>query len=97
MFLATPHRGSSETQYLGMLAGIANLAVNKSGVARLLGRSRSDLIKTLEKDSQILLDISTQFRNQMRNIKIASAIEQKLTPPAKSLVRSYSSYSIVRK
>ncbi|KAN0101984.1 Ankyrin repeat-containing domain protein [Hyaloscypha variabilis] len=91
MFLATPHRGSSETQYPGMLASIANLAMNQSGATRLFGRSRSDLIKTLEKDSQILLDISTDFRNQMRNIKTASAIEQNLTPPAKSLIVERSS------
>lgn len=47
---------------------------------------RSDLIKALEKDSQVLKDISTNFRNQTSNIHIASFIEQDITPPLKSRV-----------
>lgn len=93
LFLGTPHRGSSETQFPMVLTSIANVAL--SGTTRFVGAMRSDLIKALEKDSKILKDVSTSFRNQARSIKIASFIEQSLTPPAKSRVRYSSCESIV--
>jgi hypothetical protein len=89
LFLSTPHRGSSQTQFPVVLTRIANVAL--SGSSRFVGAMRSDLIKALEKDSKILKDISTDFRNQTRSIKIASFIEQSLTPPANLRVR-YSFY-----
>ena len=85
LFLGTPHRGSSETQFPIVLTSIANIAL--SGSSRLIGAMRSDLIKTLQKDSKILKDISTDFRNQTQSMKIASFIEQSVTSPAKSRVR----------
>ena len=86
LFLGTPHRGSEETGFPLVLTNIANVAL--VGTSRFVGSMRSDLIKSLEKDSKILKDISTNFRNQTRDIMIASFVEQKLTPPAKTRVRT---------
>ncbi|PMD49359.1 uncharacterized protein K444DRAFT_549306 [Hyaloscypha bicolor E] len=92
LFLGTPHRGSSETQFPMILTSIANLALR--GTSRFTGAMRSDLIEGLKKDSKSLKEISTSFRNQTRNMKIASFIEQSCTPPAKSRVCYSSSESI---
>jgi hypothetical protein len=67
-----------------VLTGIANVAL--TGTSRFVGHMRSDLIKALEKDSQVLKDISVNFRHQASNFHIASFIEQDITPPAKSRV-----------
>jgi hypothetical protein len=90
LFLSTPHRGSSETPFPTVLTSIANVAL--SGSSRFVGAMRPDLIKVLQKDSKILKEISTDFRNQTKSMKVASFIEQSLTPPAKLRV-SYPSYS----
>jgi hypothetical protein len=85
LFLATPHRGSGETQLPMVLARIANVAL--AGTSRFIGRMRTDLIESLERDSGDLKGISTDFRNQMGDMKIASFIETSITPPAKTRVR----------
>jgi hypothetical protein len=85
-FLSTPHRGSSQTELPLVLANIANVVL--SGVGRYVGFMRSDLIKSLEKDSMGLKDISTNFRDQTENMKIASFYELKTTPPVNKLVSS---------
>lgn len=85
MFLGTPRRGSSETQLPIILTSIVNIAL--TGTKRFVGTMRTDLLRTLQSDSQILKEISTTFRNQTRNIKIGSFIEQNVTPPAKTRAR----------
>ncbi|KAI9774712.1 MAG: hypothetical protein M1839_001673 [Geoglossum umbratile] len=84
LFLGTPHRGSEETGFPLVLTSIANMAL--AGTSRFIGSARSDLIKSLEKDSKMLKDISTDFRDQTRDIKVASFIEQNCTPPAKNRI-----------
>ncbi|KFZ03150.1 hypothetical protein V502_11189 [Pseudogymnoascus sp. VKM F-4520 (FW-2644)] len=83
-FLSTPHRGSSQAGFPALLASVANVAL--SGTSRYVGSMRLDLIKSLEKESESLNDISTNFRNQMGNMKIASFIELDKTPPANKLI-----------
>ncbi|KAH0536065.1 hypothetical protein FGG08_007031 [Glutinoglossum americanum] len=84
LFLATPHRGSGGTRLPMVLATIANVLL--TGTSRFVGRTRTDLIETLKRDSGDLKGISTDFRNQMGNMKIASFIETSITPPAKTRV-----------
>jgi hypothetical protein len=84
LFLGTPHRGSSETRIPLILTSIANVA--SGATFGFIGPTRPQLIKALEKDSQILKDISTSFRNQTSKIHIASFIEQEITPPANARV-----------
>jgi hypothetical protein len=67
-----------------VLANITNAAL--AGAARFTGQTRADLLKSLEKDSGVLKTLSTNFRNQVSNIKIISFIEQKITPPFKQRV-----------
>lgn len=71
-----------------MLGGIANTAL--AGTSRFIGHMRTDLIKSLEKDSANLREISVDFMNQMGNMKIASFIEHVVIPPAKSRVHTVS-------
>jgi hypothetical protein len=84
LFLGTPHRGSSTTQFPQVLANITNVVL--AGAARFTGQMRTDLLKSLERDSDVLKTLSTNFRNPASNIKIISFIEQKTTPPFKQRV-----------
>ena len=84
LFLGTPHRGSSTIQLPQVLANVANTAL--TGTARFRGQIRTDLLKSLEKDSTVPKTLSTNFRNQASNIKIISFIEQNTTPPFKQRV-----------
>jgi hypothetical protein len=89
VFLSTPHRGSKVTTFPNLLAGVANLAT--PGLSRLIGRSRSDLIKMLKKDADVLWNLSLDFSQRLLKIKIASFVEDLITPPANvpvSLTRS---------
>jgi hypothetical protein len=69
-----------------VLASIANIAL--AGTSGFIGSIRADLIESLKKDSEDLKGISTDFRNQMGNMKIASFIETSATPPSKTRVAS---------
>jgi hypothetical protein len=73
------------TQLPMVLASIANLTL--TGTSLFIGRNRTDLIEFLERDSGDLKRISTEFRNQMGDMKIASFIETSITPPARTRVR----------
>lgn len=95
LFLATPHQGSGSTQFPSVLTSIANVAL--SGTSRFARHMRSDLIKALEKDSQILKEISISFRHKASNFHIASFIEQDITPPTKSRVYINSALQIIRR
>jgi hypothetical protein len=75
-----------------VLASIANVAL--AGTSGLIGSIRTDLIESLKKDSEDLKGISTDFRNQMGNMKIASFIETSTTIPAKTRVAYYSKFLV---
>jgi len=72
------------TPFPKLLAGVANLATPV--LSRFVGASRSDLIKMLEKDSEELAKLSSDFVSRLSKIKVASFIEQKATPPADTRV-----------
>jgi protein SERAC1 len=79
IFLGTPHRGSDSVRWPILLSNIANVAF--AAAAPLTGQFRKDLLKSLERNSEDLKTISTNFRNQISGIKIVSCIEQDSTPP----------------
>ena len=91
LFLATPHRGSDATQLPALLGSIVNLASS-----RFTLRVRTDLIEAIKKDSTTLKGISTDFRNQIGQIKIASFVEQLIQFPAKSRVGAYPNRQIIQ-
>lgn len=80
IFLSTPHRGSDSVKWPLLLANILN--------ASSLGSARKDLLKSLERNSEELLSISKNFRNQVEGVRIISFYEQNTTPPFSSLVSS---------
>lgn len=47
---------------------------------------RTELLETLSKDSESLVKLAMDFRNQTSHIKIVSFIEQSTTPPLKTRV-----------
>jgi hypothetical protein len=85
LFLATPHKGSASADLLGIVASIANIAM--IGNTRVVGRTRTDLIKSLGRDSQVLTNIAGEFRFQTDKFDFYSFIEQNVTPPMKDRVR----------
>lgn len=84
IFLGTPHRGSLQTDWPLLIARIANIAT--SGTSRLVGNARTDLLKVLQREAPALEQLARDFADQPRNIKIASFVEQNITPPAKERV-----------
>jgi len=55
-----------------------------------LGTFRTDLLKLLEKDSQELVNITVDFRNQHKGVKIVSFYEGDATAPFKDPVSNNS-------
>jgi hypothetical protein len=87
LFLSTPHRGSSTTQWPLLLSNILNVALTLPKLpASYAGSFRRDLLKSLLKESEELQMISHNFRNQMLNMKIVSFVEQNTTPPFSKMV-----------
>lgn len=82
--MGTPHRGSDAVRWPQLLADI--LCVGLFAGTGFAGGPRKDLLQDLERNSATLKSISTEFRNQAKNIKIFSCIEQHSTPPLSKLV-----------
>jgi len=55
-------------------------------IVTITGKTRKDLIKGLERDAEPLREISRNFRNSMKDIKIASFIEKSYIYPLKNVV-----------
>jgi len=55
-------------------------------IVTITGKARKDLIKGLEKDAKPLVEISNNFRNLVKDIKIASFVEKSFIPPLKKVV-----------
>ncbi|TVY38555.1 Protein SERAC1 [Lachnellula occidentalis] len=74
MFFATPHRGSDSASLSVLLKTIGELATTLS---KRGGTFRGDLFQDMEKDAKVLAQISKDFRNQLKGIKIATFYEQR--------------------
>jgi hypothetical protein len=81
IFLGTPHRGSELVPW-GIL--LSNLV----GVTSIGKNIRKELLRTLKKDSDTLMDISSQFLQRATSLKIMSFIEQQVESPLTTLVTS---------
>ncbi|PQE25311.1 hypothetical protein CJF30_00000012 [Rutstroemia sp. NJR-2017a BBW] len=86
MFLGTPHGGSDETEFALTLTSIANATF--SGVSRLSGRFRDELVKPLQRGSATLRNIQRNFLEKEIHlgIRIASFCEDKKMRFMKNLV-----------
>jgi hypothetical protein len=78
MFFGTPHKGSSAADLAGVLAQIVNFACLGNSI---YGRMRTDLLKSLSRDSSLLEKVSTSFRTRATKLRIVSFFEGEVTPP----------------
>lgn len=79
VFLGTPHRGSD-------LASWGILLSNLVSVTSIGKNIRKELLRTLSKDSDTLAEISKQFLQRAKFLKIMSFIEQQVESPLTTLV-----------
>lgn len=86
LFLSTPHRGSTSVPWPKLLSNIGNVALEYTRSSGWLGKFRADLLTLLERDSEQLVDITLDFRNQHKGIKIVSFYEGDAAPPFKDPV-----------
>jgi hypothetical protein len=86
LFLSTPHRGSDSVTWPKLLSNVANVALTYTVTSGFTGKFRTDLLSSLEKESQDLVNLTIEFRNQHRGIKIISFVENNATPPFKKPV-----------
>jgi hypothetical protein len=84
IFLSTPHRGSSSTSWPITLSTAVNVIMTVASPSA--GSFRTDLLKTLEPNSDELQTLAENFRNQVAGITIVSCYEMNITPPLKALV-----------
>jgi len=73
VFLGTPHRGSPQANMGHIVAGLARIAFKGP---------QTQLLKTLERDSNELDTLSEEFSNLHSVLKIVSCYEQKKTKMA---------------
>lgn len=73
-FFGTPHNGSSKANLLGSLQKMTSLAIPKSAID-----FESGLLNALEKESEILQNITDQFTPLMPNFRIYFFWEQEKT------------------
>lgn len=75
LFLGTPHRGSRYATYAYILATTANSLIIGTQASRLVGRMRSDILKTLKTHAPELITIAEDFRKYAGDIRIRSFVE----------------------
>jgi hypothetical protein len=74
LFFGTPHHGSNKANLLGSLQKMASLTIPKSVV-----EFESGLVNALEKESEILQNITDQFAPLMPNFRVFFFWEQEKT------------------
>lgn len=79
IFMGTPHRGSELVPWAMMFSNVVNLATLGNGVHK-------NLLRQLDRKSNILTDISRQFMHRAPSLKIMSFIEQQAERPLNTLV-----------
>lgn len=95
LFLSTPHRGSEIVEWPILLANILNTSLYLT--SGFHGSARTDLLKSLERNSKELREISDNFSSQVKSIKIISCYEQNKTTVGRavsSLVSLYRTFYI---
>jgi hypothetical protein len=77
MFMGTPHRGSDIAAAAVNLTALANLGLAISGALFFVSPMRTDLLRSLERESPILGSIQDSFRH-VRNLTIISCYETEI-------------------
>lgn len=88
LFFGTPHRGAVASPEIGIFLGqIVNLFAYPLGVRLVLGRTRTDLIENLKRNSESLEDTAMSFRHVLSGkLKIITIYESVETVPLGRLV-----------
>ena len=75
-------RGSDDAAVLKNIAALASASLATTGVTRLKGKIRADLIKALRKDDRVVTDIANDFAPRTDGqIRFYTFIEDLITPP----------------
>lgn len=88
LFFGTPHRGAVASPEMGIFLGqIVNLFMDSLGARLFLGRTRTDLIENLKRNSENLEDTAMSFRHVLSGkLKIITIYESAETVPLGRLV-----------
>lgn len=88
LFFGTPHRGAVASPEIGIFLGqIVNLFMYSLGARLFLGRTRTDLIENLKRNSENLEDTAMSFRHVLsEKLKIITIYESAETVPLGRLV-----------
>lgn len=86
MFMGTPHRGSDIATAAVRLAALTNLGITVSGASFFVSPIRTDLLKTLARESPILGSIQDSFRHLVKNLIIISCYETEVIDGLQQLV-----------
>lgn len=81
IFMGTPHRGSELVPWTMVLSNLVNVATSGRGI-------RKSLLRNIDRDSEMLGEISRQFTHRAAKLKIMSFVEQQAEPPLTVLVRT---------
>jgi hypothetical protein len=79
VFLGTPHRGSELVSWAMLLSNVIGIASFGQGI-------RKSLLRNLDTESDLLMEISRQFVHRSKSLKIMSFIEQQAERPLTTLV-----------
>jgi hypothetical protein len=89
IFFGTPHLGSEHAVFFSMLMGIVNAVGSVSMIQNAFGKTRKDLVGTLNFGSAELKDLSMSFTDRTEGIEIISFYEENVMPPFKKLVSCF--------
>jgi hypothetical protein len=82
IFMGTPHRGIELTSWATLLSNVVN--------AVSLGQAvRKDILRNLEANSAVLMEISRQFVHRSTSLQIMSFFELQLERPLTTVVSDH--------
>ena len=78
--MGTPHRGCGLVPWAILLSHLVNVATLGRGIRT------TSLLRSINRDSDMLGETSRQFTHRATNLKLMSFIEQQVEPPLTKLV-----------
>lgn len=84
--MGTPHRGSDIAAFAVHLAALTNLGLTVSGASFFVSPMRTDLLKSLARESSMLGSIQDSFRHLVANLIIISCYETEIVNGLQRLV-----------
>lgn len=88
IFMGTPHRGSELASWAVLFSNLVNAASFGQGM-------RTSLLRNVDRDAEMLSEISRQFIHRATKLKIMSFVELQVERPLTTLVRQSSSKFLI--